>query len=113
VRYLTPQYVCFFFKVYFARVFPHERHFAAWHALALLGGGASAYLGGLVADRWQANNPAWLAWLPALGGLAAVPLLVLCLQAKTFSAAMGLLAAAYAVGEVRRRNVALWSSGRV
>jgi predicted MFS family arabinose efflux permease len=40
-----------------------------------IGGGLGTYLGGMLADRFGRKDPRYLAWVPALGGVLAVPLL--------------------------------------
>ena len=48
-----------------------------------LGGGLGTFAGGLLADRFAGRDPRFLCWIPALGGLLALPLLVVFLFAPT------------------------------
>ncbi|MBK7950483.1 MAG: MFS transporter [Deltaproteobacteria bacterium] len=48
-----------------------------------VGGGLGTFLGGFVADRLAGRDPRFLCWIPALGGLIALPLLTVFLFAPT------------------------------
>ncbi|MFO0688822.1 MAG: MFS transporter [Myxococcota bacterium] len=48
-----------------------------------LGGGFGTFAGGFIADRLVGRDPRFLCWIPALGGLLAMPLLVVFLFAPT------------------------------
>jgi hypothetical protein len=56
-------------------------------------------MGGRIADKFGATNPTVLAWLPAVGGLAAIGPLYLALHATSFVSAVGLLGLQYLVAE--------------
>lgn len=48
-----------------------------------IGGGLGTFLGGVLADRGAGRDPRVLVWIPALGGLLALPLLCVFLFAPT------------------------------
>jgi predicted MFS family arabinose efflux permease len=48
-----------------------------------IGGGLGTYLGGSLCDRFGKEDPRMLVWIPATGGLLALPLLVVFLFAPT------------------------------
>jgi predicted MFS family arabinose efflux permease len=53
-----------------------------------IGGGLGTFLGGVLADRGAGRDPRVLVWIPALGGLLALPLLCVFLFAPTPTAAL-------------------------
>ncbi|MEZ4331802.1 MAG: MFS transporter [Myxococcota bacterium] len=53
-----------------------------------IGGGLGTFLGGVLADRGADRDPRVLVWIPALGGLLALPLLCVFLFAPTPMAAL-------------------------
>lgn len=53
-----------------------------------IGGGLGTFVGGVLGDRLGAREPRMRAWIPALGGLLAIPLLLVFLFAPTSTLAL-------------------------
>eukprot|EP00640_Fibrocapsa_japonica_P001666 CAMPEP_0113938068 /NCGR_PEP_ID=MMETSP1339-20121228/4488_1 /TAXON_ID=94617 /ORGANISM="Fibrocapsa japonica" /LENGTH=497 /DNA_ID=CAMNT_0000941003 /DNA_START=447 /DNA_END=1940 /DNA_ORIENTATION=+ /assembly_acc=CAM_ASM_000762 len=82
-----------FVPIFYRREFPHEIYWFselnAWGTC--ITGLLSSYYGGVLADKYAALDPGYLAWVPAIGAAISAPLNFLALYSTSFNASLGFM----------------------